>query len=204
MDRSFFSARRLTAAAISLAIAAALVLQTTLNLERDGSPLVAFALLLRYFTIWSNLAAALLLGWIAAGRQVPQAVLFALATALTIVAIVYWALLAADHHPVGLDRITNQIFHSLAPAATIGWWLVFARGPAQATRGLAAVVVAPIIYTVVVLAYGSVSGFYPYFFLDRARFGWAQIAFNVTGLAMFFLAMGALLLGLRRIVSFRA
>ena len=77
---------RLVAGAISLAALAALGLQTTINLEQDGSPLVSFALLLRYFTIWSNLAAGLVMGWIALRGSIHRAVPFALATALAIFA----------------------------------------------------------------------------------------------------------------------
>lgn len=195
---------RSIAAIIGTTIIAALALQTTLNLERDGSPLVAFGLQLRYFTIWSNLAAALLLGWIASGRRVPQPVLFALATALTIVSLVYWTLLAAEHHPVGLDRLTNQLFHSFGPLATIGWWLAFSPPRAVTRRTLPVVMIAPLVYTGFALVNGALTGFYPYFFLDRERFGWGQLALNITGLALLFLATGALLLGFKRLISARA
>lgn len=204
MDRPFFAISRLWAALIALTVIAALAVQTTLNLERDGSPLVAFGLLLRFFTIWSNLAAALVMGWLAMGRRVPQPVLFALATALAIVGLVYWLLLAADHHPVGLDRLTNQVFHTFSPIATIGWWLAFAPPHAISRRELPSVMIAPVLYTIFALANGAVTGFYPYFFLDRTKFAWSQLALNITGLALLFLAMGGLLLGFKRLVSARA
>lgn len=204
MDRQTSTAARALAATTAVAIIAALTLQTTLNLERDGSPLIAFGLLLRFFTIWSNIAAAVAMGWVASGQRVPQPLLFALATALTIVGLVYWTLLAIDHHPQGLDRATNQVFHTFAPVATIAWWLHFTPPQAVSRRTLPVVMVAPILYTVFALANGALTGFYPYFFLDRSKFGWDQLALNITGLSLFFLAMGALLLGLKRLVSARA
>jgi hypothetical protein len=204
MDHRFPQSARSLAALIAVVILCALALQTTLNLDRDGTPLVAFGLLLRYFTIWSNLAAALIMGRIALGGRVPQPVLFALVTALTIVSLVYWSLLAADHHPIGLDRLTNQVFHTFGPWATIGWWVAFAPTQAISRRALPGVMIAPVLYTVFALANGAMTGFYPYFFLDRSKFGWAQIAFNITGLALFFLAMGGLLLGIKRLLSARA
>ena len=59
---------------------------------------------------------------------------------------------------------------------------------------------APVAYTIFALLYGAASGFYPYFFLDLPNLGWVQLLLNVTGLALFFVAMGAILLGLRRLL----
>ncbi|MEZ5680633.1 MAG: Pr6Pr family membrane protein [Erythrobacter sp.] len=201
MDITLSKPARIAAGVISAAAFAALAVQCMLNLERDGSPLVAAALLLRYFTIWSNLAAAVLLGWAAWKGRIHAALPFALATALAIVAVVYWALLAADHHPVGWDRHTNQMHHTFVPAASILWWLVFTRPPEAGWRSIPLVTVAPLAYTGFALVYGSVSGFYPYFFLDVPQFGMAQVALNLVGLAIAFMLFGGLLLGLRRLVS---
>lgn len=189
---------RISAAAIALLAFATLALQTTIN---EGSPLVAFALLFRFFTIWSNFAAGAVMGWIALGRNISGRVLFALATALTIVALVYHALLAADHHPVGLDWWTNLAFHTIIPAATILWWIVSTRREGFAWAAVPYVMVAPVIYTVFALAYGAATGFYAYFFLDKSALGWGQLMLNITGLALFFMMMGALLMGLRSLLG---
>jgi len=204
MDRLLSTPSRTCAAIIAALAFGALALQTTINIEQDGSPLVAFALLLRFFTIWSNLAAALVLTRIALGGRVPQPLLFALATALTIVGLVYWVLLAPDHHPVGLDKLTNQVFHTITPLATVLWWLGYAPHHPISRRTLPLVMIAPVLYTGFALVNGALTGFYPYFFLDRSKFGWGQLAFNITGLALFFLVMGAALLGVKRLVSARA
>ena len=195
---------RIAAGVISLSAFTALAVQCTLNLERDGSPLVSAALLMRYFTIWANLGSALVLGWVALKGRIHAAVPFALATALAIVAFVYWLLLSADHHPVGWDRYTNQMHHTIVPAATILWWAVFTRVGEAGLRSIPLVTVAPLTYTAFALAYGASSGFYPYFFLDVPRFGMAQVALNLVGLAIAFMLFGALLLGVRRLFSPRA
>lgn len=199
MERSWTNHERLSAAAIAVLAFATLALQTTINDGRDGGALVAFFMLFRFFTIWSNFAAGVVMGWIALGRHVSLRVLFALATALTVVALVYHALLAADHHPVGLDWWTNLSFHTIIPAATIGWWLVVTRANAFNWGALPFAMVAPVAYTIFALINGALTGFYPYFFLDRSNLGWGQLIANITGLALFFLIMGALLMGLRRL-----
>lgn len=201
MATTFSQTARIIAGVISISALAALAVQSTLNLERDGSPLVAFALLFRYFTIWGNLAAGLVLGWIAMRGSIQRAVPFALATALAIIAVIYHLLLAADHYPVGWDWHTNQMHHTIIPAAAIVWWIVFTGPQSGGWKSLPVVTIAPVIYTVFALGYGYMSGFYPYFFLDVPQFGIAQVMLNIIGLAIAFMLFGAALLGVRRAVS---
>lgn len=191
-------ASRGLAAFIALSVFAALALQVAIS--TDGPPLLAFALLLRFFTIWTNLATGLVMARIALGGRVPAAVLFALATALAIVATVYWLALASTHHPVGLERATNQAFHTIVPLAGIGWWLAFSRG-AQGWRNLWPVMVLPVVYTIFALVLGEATGFYAYFFLDKSTLGWGALLVNVAGLAGVFLLVGAILMTIRRSIA---
>ncbi|MDG5746661.1 Pr6Pr family membrane protein [Qipengyuania sp. XHP0207] len=203
MDQLSSPLARPAATIIAVAALGALALQTTLNLERDGSPVVSAGLLLRFFTIWGNLAAGLVMAWIALGRRVAPEIVHALATALAIVGLVYWLLLAGMHHPEGLDRITNQFHHTLVPLVTIVWWLAFGQRSAKAMHSVGVVMIAPVAYAVFALAYGAASGFYAYFFLDAGQLGWAQLAINIGGLAMLFALVGALLLGVKRAINAR-
>ena len=117
------SLSRRVAGTISIAAFIAIGAQTLIN--EGNNPLLNLALMLRYFTIWSNMAAALLLGWVALRGKLDARIAFALATALAMVGIVYHLLLSADHHPVGWDWYTNQMHHTVVPLATVFWWLAF-------------------------------------------------------------------------------
>ena len=203
MDQPSSPFARPAAAIIVIVALGALALQTALNLERDGSPLVSAGLLLRFFTIWGNLAAGLVMGWIALGRRMAPEIVHALATALAIVGLVYWLLLAGMHHPEGLDRITNQFHHTLVPLTTILWWLAFGQRSESVLRSVGVAMIAPVAYAVFALAYGAASGFYAYFFLDAGELGWAQLAINIFGLAVLFSLVGALLLGVKRAINAR-
>lgn len=194
MTLTFSALTRTLAAIIAIAVFVTLALQTTINLERDGSPLMAFALLLRFFTIWTNCAAGLIFGWVAWRGRADERVLFALATAIAIVALVYHGVLAADHLPVGLDWWTNQMFHSAIPAATILWWLAYSRPAPMGWRSLPWVMAVPVIYTVFAQIVGAATAFYPYFFLDLPRLGWPMLLANLAGLSLCFLLIAALLL----------
>nr|WP_137677371.1 Pr6Pr family membrane protein [Parerythrobacter lutipelagi] len=188
------------AAIIAAVVFLTLALQTTLNLERDGSPFAAFALLMRYFTIWTNFAAGLILAWIAWRGRIDERVIFALATAITIVGAVYHLLLSAEHHPVGADWWTNLMFHSVLPVATVLWWLAFSRPSEMGWRSIPWVMVVPVIYTIFAQIVGAATGFYPYFFVDLPKLGWVMLLVNLLGLSVVFMLIAAALLGLRRLV----
>ena len=204
MNTQFTKRARLFAGLISVAALAALIAQAFIGALPDTSPLVAFAQMMRFFTIWSNLAAAILMGWIAFKGSMHPSLPFALATALAIVAIVYHVLLASDHHPVGLDWYTNQMHHTLVPLAVITWWIAFTEPSDNTWKSFPAVMIAPVLYTVFALVYGEASGFYAYFFLDVAQFGYGTVFANIVGLALVFMIFGLILLGLRRLLSARA
>lgn len=200
MNDQISTFERLAAGIVGVAALGTLALQTTINTEPGTSALENFALLFRFFTIWSNFAGGMIMLWIAAGRPISQRVTFALASALTIVALVYHALLAVDHHPVGLDWWTNLNFHTIIPAAFVLWWVVFSDRAHLTWRSLPWVMVFPVFYSIFALIYGAATGFYAYFFLDLPSLGWAQLLINMIGLTAFFVVMGAVLLGLRKMV----
>lgn len=192
------TAARTMAGAIALIALANLGLQTTIG---TGSLLENAAGLLRFFTIWSNCAAALLMGAIAAGKTVPRAVMAALATALSVVSLVYWMLLAVDHHPVGLDVLTNQIFHTFVPAATFAWWLKYTPRAPHIIPLLPVIMVPPLSYGAFAFVLGEATGFYAYFFLDLPELGWAMFLANNVGLALFFALVGTVLLAFKNLVN---
>ena len=195
--------QRATAGVIALFVFATFALQVAINLEPGVSPLVTVARMFRFFTIWTNFAAGLAMARIALGGSIPVRLHFALATAISLVALVYHLLLSADHHPVGLDVLTNQMFHTVIPLATVLWWLLDGTHPTIAARSVPIVLVAPLIYTGFALTYGAFSGFYAYFFFNLPMLGWPALLLYNTGLALLFLAMGAVLLALRGRLSQR-
>ena len=189
---------RASAAVISVSAFGALALQTLIN---DGSVLENFGGMARFFTIWGNIAACLLMGGIAAGFVVGRGVMAAGATALCVIALVYWTLLAGDHHPTGLDRVTNQFHHTLVPIAFITWWLAFTPSAPRALPLLPTIMIPPLSYGAFAFVFGELTGFYAYFFLDLLALGWANFLTNMAGLAVFFAALGAVLLKLKGLVN---
>lgn len=189
---------RLSAGAIGTLIVAAFALESTLG---EGTVAQNAVGMLRFFTIWGNLATAAVMLWIATGRQAPAGILAALATALTVIGTVYWILLAGEHHPEGLGRLTNQVFHTIAPIAFIGWWFAFAPSAPDIRALVPAIMVPPLTYGLFAFILGEATGFYAYFFLDLPNIGWAQFLINNVVLAAFFAALGAALLWIKRTLA---
>ena len=191
---------RIIAATISLLVILAYMIDVA---RGDGTVVQNAAGMLRYFTIWSNVAAAIIMGRIALGGNISAPIMTALVTALSIVALVYWALLAADHYPEGAGILTNHIFHTLSPALTIGWWFAFGAGADRPMRMVPAIMVPPLSYGAFAFVLGELTGFYAYFFLDLPKLGWGSFLGNNAGLALFFAAVGIGLLALKRMVDRR-
>lgn len=202
IDRTVESApgatARWIAAILSLLVIAAYAIETTLG---EGTALENAAGMLRFFTIWGNVAAALVMALIALGKRVPAGVMAALATALTVIGLVYWTLLASDHQTEGVGRLTNQVFHTVTPLAFVGWWLRYTPGSAEIMRLIPAIMVPPLSYGAFAFVLGELTGFYAYFFLDLPALGWLQFLISNAALAIFFAVLGAGLLTMKKAVN---
>ncbi|WP_284126520.1 Pr6Pr family membrane protein [Parerythrobacter aestuarii] len=188
---------RVLAGIVALTAFGALAVQTTLG---DGSVPENAAGLARFFTIWSNIGTAVVMALAASGRAIPRGVLAALVTALTVVAVVYWTLLATDHHPVGLDRYTNQVFHTIVPVAVLVWWFRFVEPAPAILPMVPAIMVPPLAYGAFAYLLGEFTGFYAYFFLDLPRMGWVNFLISNALLAAFFGMLGATLVAIKRAI----
>ncbi len=204
MDHAYSRPARAAAAALSFVALLSLFVQSLGHSDRLGEFLASWAAMLRFFTIWGNLAAGLVFGWIAWRGRIEPRIPFALAAALVIIAAVYHALLASMHHPEGFEWWTNIAHHTLVPAGGVLWWLLFSRDSLVGWRSLPIVTLVPIIYGAFALAHGAVTGFYPYFFIDLPSLGWGMVLLNMFGLALLFMAVAALLLAIRKIIRARA
>lgn len=185
---------RKVAAVIAAIAFAALAVQPFLGefgyLENTG-------LLLRFFTIWGNIAAWALLAAIAFGRSPSLAWMAAIATQLTVIGVIYWALLSGIHHPVGLDKITNQSHHTFVPIAFVLFWLRYTPRAASTFAMIPVIMVPPLSYGAFALVLGHFTGFYAYFFVDLNELGWTQYLINNVGLSVFFAVLGALLVTIK-------
>ena len=200
MDHVFSLSARRFAALIALLAIGSLIAQSIGNMARDGSLVAGWGMMLRFFTIWGNVAAGVVFAWIAWRGTIEPRVPFALAAALVIIAGVYHVLLASAHDPQGVDWWTNIAHHTLVPAGGVLWWLLFSRDKLAGWRSLSIVTLVPLVYGAFALVLGEATGFYPYFFLDLPTLGLGTVLANMMGLAILFMLVAAALLALRRLI----
>ena len=194
---------RILAGVVSVIAIVSLALQTLANVERDVPLVAGWSAMLRFFTIWGVIASAVIFGRIALRGRIEPHLPFALVTALVIIGGVYHLLLASAYHPEGLDWWTNIAHHTLVPAGGVLWWLLFSFDRLTGLRSLPIVILFPLIYGAFALINGAITGFYPYFFLDRNTLGLTEVLTNMLWLAIVFMLVAAVLLGLRNVIRGR-
>lgn len=181
-------------AAAALAITAAVVFQLQHGVDNAFEAVNFFS----YFTILSNVVAAVLLWWETARPPESQsptgaATRGAVTLYMTITLIVYWVLLT-DPHIGGAQPWVNLILHLFAPVAVILDWIL---RPPHNLPGRAVVLawlVWPLIFVTYSLIRGMLEDWYPYPFLDPDESGGylgvagycvaILVAFVVVGLAL--------------------
>ena len=154
--------------------------------------------LARFFTIICNLALAITMTAVAAGRRVSPLVLGGMTLAILLVGIVYGTLLRGLHPLSGLPLVANYLLHDVSPIAMALYWLFFV--PRGRLRWSAPWwwVIFPLAYFIYALARGQLDNHYPYPFIDVGKIGWQQVALNAGGIAFAFILAGYLLVGVDR------
>jgi len=146
-----------------------------------------------YFTILSNMLAAAALTaplivpnsrfaqW--AEQSGPRA---AIATYLTITAVVYHTLLASQWNPQGLRMVSNIILHTITPLTYL-IDLALRGGQGQARWMAAAKAMAfPALFGAWTLAHGALSGWYPYPFMNVAKRGYPAVIVTMVEMSLAF------------------
>jgi hypothetical protein len=178
------------AALVALICWAGLAIQFRATYASHHDVAATLWILLRFFTVITNLLVAVVMTAAALGRRASPFVLGGLTLAILLVGAVYLTLLRGLLELSGGALLADTLLHKVAPLATAAWWLLFA--PRAKLRWSAPWwwALFPAVYFVYVLARGQVDGHYPYPFVDVAKLGWTQVALNAAGIAFAFVLAG--------------
>jgi len=189
---------------------AALLLQFWLTMQRTvaggGTMLDGVATFLAYFTILTNILAAITLS--VAARPAPAAargffrqasVRSGIALSMLVVGIVYNLVLRGLWEPRGWQLAADVVLHDIMPVVFTGFWLLAVRGAGLEWRDIPRWLVYPVAYFAYAVARGSVSGAYPYPFIDVAILGPGRVVFNAIAMLVGFAALGAVLIMIDRL-----
>lgn len=121
--------------------------------------------------------------------------LTALTVFILVVGLVYQIILRSTWHPKGLQKIVDELLHSVIPIFVLGYWFLFAENSDLKFKNCKNWLCFPLLYFVYVIARGHFSNFYPYPFVDILALGYYQVCINFLFVSLFFLfVMGTLLL----------
>ena len=180
-------------------VAVAVAAGVAVAIDFHGDPWFYFT----YFTILTNLAIGVwFLGAAFLDRrfETASAVRLALTVYGLVTVTVYWIFLSPTHHPQGWSFFANALLHVAVPLAMAAEGLVVPGTrirPSAPWWGL----LFPAVYCAFSLVRGELTGWYPYFFLNRSEMGgWGPLALFCGGLLAAFVALG---FGWRALVHFR-
>jgi hypothetical protein len=193
----------LVAIAGALLGCAALALQLMLTLTtitaQGGTMLDGLWRYFGYFTVIANIFASFVLVRAALRRNWARGE-FAAVTTMILVGVVYSLLLRETWDPRGWQKVADVALHDAMPLLTAIFWLLRPHG-GLGWRDLTAAVVLPLGYCAYALARGAFDNWYPYAFMDVAKFGAGAVALNCAGLGLAFLAMALILSWLDRALA---
>lgn len=163
-----------------------------------------------YFTITTNLLVAVCCTTLVLapgsrwGRFFSrQTTLAAVTVYIVIVGVIYNLLLRYIWSPQGLQKIVDDLLHSIIPLLFLVCWLVFAGKDGLKWKNVWAWLFYPLIYIVFVFIRGAASGFHPYPFIDVAQIGLQRAIVNAMWVALAFLMTSLLLVAIGKILHKR-
>jgi hypothetical protein len=147
---------------------------------------------LSFFTILSNIAVLTASAGIAIGSGWASrpALRTAISVQITVVAAIFQMLLAGLLTLSPLGWWGNMLVHQLVPALWLIGWVAFGPHGGIDRRAPLWWLIYPVLYGVWTIAHGAATGWYPYPFLDIAKFGGARIALNMVLMGLFFAGLG--------------
>jgi hypothetical protein len=166
-----------------------------------------------YFTLITNILCAAILaahGWGSASRSSGRGlgallrrpgVATTAATAIIIVGVVYHLILASQWNPQGIDLVVDTMLHTVLPIAFVGFWVRSTPRGAVAFSHIPAWIGYPAGYAIYVFIRGELVGAYPYPFIDVAAIGYGAALRNAAGIAVVFVALASILVGVNRLIG---
>lgn len=160
-----------------------------------------------YFTIWSNIAVAVVMTLLAldARRDTPalRAVRLSALLMISITGLVYGVILSGVSTLRGWEVLANFFIHQLVPLLTVVVFVVAGPRGWIDRRILLGSFVLPIVWLAYALVRGAVIGAYPYFFIDVVTLGYGTVLLNLAGVLLLGLVIALAFWGIDRLLTRR-
>ena len=113
--------------------------------------------------------------------------LTALTAFILVVGLIYQIILRGTWQPTGLQRIIDELLHSVIPFFVFVYWLKFANLNDLIFNKIKIWLWYPIGYFLYIIIRGHFSNFYPYPFVNVPEIGYPQVLINSVLVSIFFL-----------------
>jgi len=157
-----------------------------------------------FFTIDTNILVALCFTFIFLRSNSHLGKFFSKATTITaitvyitIVGIVYNVILRSLWEPQGMQKIVDELLHSVIPVLFIIFWLIFVPIKQLRWNDAFPCLSYPLIYMIYALIFGATTNFYPYPFVDVNELGYNKALLNAGAvlLVIFLLSLALIATG---------
>ncbi|EOR93312.1 hypothetical protein ADIARSV_3523 [Arcticibacter svalbardensis MN12-7] len=187
----------------------ALITQYYINLQNESiSPLELGVRYMSYFTLTTNIliATCCTLSLLNAESSLGKFFIsYKTRTALTvyilIVSIIYNAILRFQWNPHGLQRIVDELLHSVIPVLFLIYWVIYVFKCHIHWKETLSWLAYPLLYLFFIMIRGMASGFYPYFFINVTQLGLGTVLINSIGIALGFFVLSMLFVATGNYIS---
>jgi hypothetical protein len=118
-----------------------------------------------------------------------QQTLAAITVYIVIVGLIYNTILRFTWNPEGLQKLVDELLHSVVPVLALIYWLTFAAKNQLQWKNVMPWLIYPFAYIIYILIRGAYSGFYPYPFINTYQLGLNKVLVNSVGIAVIFIIM---------------
>jgi len=156
-----------------------------------------------FFTILTNILVAVYFTsrFINSNKSNRPGNLTAVTMYITIVGLVYQIVLRPIWDPTGLQKIVDELLHSVIPLCVIIYWAYFEVKSEVRVNQIPKWLIYPFVYLLYILIRGKFSNFYPYPFVDVTTLGMKTVLMNSFILVIIFLVIAFLFVFLGKLFT---
>ncbi|MBD8489647.1 Pr6Pr family membrane protein [Echinicola sp. CAU 1574] len=174
----------------------------------EGSMVQNLLMFFSYFTILTNTLVTFCY-WRESLSNKPNSKCFfdrsGLLTAITIyitmVGLVYQVTLRGVWEPQGLQMVVDELLHSIIPILVVIYWARYEKKDKIRWSQLPLMLIYPLLYLIYILVSGEFSDFYPYYFIDVNKLGWAKVLQHTIMLILTFVVLALGFIGMGKLMA---
>ena len=118
---------------------------------------------------------------------------------ITIVGLVYNAILRFLWAPTGSQKVVDELLHLVIPILVLLYWILFVPKKTLEFKDIFPWLIFPALYLVYTLIRGAFFSFYPYPFIDVILLGYNKVLINSFFMLLAFLFFGTLFISIGKI-----